>query len=152
MRRRAGFTLLEILLATAILLGSAIVLGELARQGLRSAGAAEATATATTLCQNLLAELAAGAEPSEPVRDVLFVNEPGWLYTIEREAASHPELALVRVTVRQDLPVEKRPVECMLERWIRRPPGATLEGAPAETPAPASAPRDFPGPPAREAP
>lgn len=146
MSRRRGFSLLEVMLATAILLGSAIVLGELARLGIRSGDAAEATGRAIMLCENLLAELAVGSEVSEPVTDVPVLHEPGWLYSIQREAAPHPGLALVRVTVRQDLPPEKKPVQCTLERWIRRPAGATIEGAPAPNDAvPAASQRDYRG-------
>lgn len=153
MRRRGGFSLLEVLLATTILLGSAIVLGELARLGLRSGDSAEAIGQATMLCECLLAELASGSESSEPVTDVPLLHESGWLYSIEREAAPHPELALVRVTVRQDLPEEKKPIQCTLERWIRRPLGATIEGAPAPAAAPqAGAQHDFHDPMQREQP
>ncbi len=143
---RRGFTLLEVMLATVILLGSAVVLGELARLGLRSGHQAETMGRATMLCQSLLAEAAIGSLSSEPATDVPAPHEPGWLYSLEREAAPHPDLALVRLTVRQDLPPEKKPAQCTLERWIRRPAEATLEGSPTPAnAAPAGAQRDYRG-------
>ena len=64
---RSGFSLMEVLLATAILLGSVIVLGELAGIGRQNANSAEELATAQRLCQNKLNEILAGLTSLEPV-------------------------------------------------------------------------------------
>lgn len=118
-RRRGGFSLLEVLLALAIFLGSLAVLGELARVGMRNARLAGEVAEAERLCASKLAEIAVGAEPAEPVRDMPLSSAPGWLYTVEHEPTAHANLSAVRVIVRQDLPPERRPVEVALVRWLR---------------------------------
>src|SRR5262245_33078232 len=50
-RARAGFSLMEVLMATSMLLASVIVLGELAGIGRRNASAARELATAEILCE-----------------------------------------------------------------------------------------------------
>ena len=55
--RRSGFSLMEVLLATGILLGSLIVLGQLATVGRKHAHDAETLTTAQLLCQSKLNEI-----------------------------------------------------------------------------------------------
>ncbi len=66
---RSGFSLLEVLLATGILLGAAIVLSELAGIGARQASAARDLAQAQLLCQSKLNEIVAGIAPVAAARD-----------------------------------------------------------------------------------
>ena len=60
--RRSGFSLLEVIMATAILLGCLIVLGDLAAVGRRHARDAEDLTTAQWLCQTKLNEILAGGK------------------------------------------------------------------------------------------
>lgn len=64
---RSGFSLMEVLLATAILLGSMIVLSELAGIGRHHANSAQRLATAQLLCQNKMNELLVGMAALESV-------------------------------------------------------------------------------------
>ena len=118
--RRAGFSLLEVLLAMSILLGSIIVLGELARQGRRNATAARDLTRAQLICQSKLNEIIIGVAPLEPVSQVEVEEAPGWLYSVELEPVDLPELDSLKVTVVQDLPGRKEPVEFSLTRWVRQ--------------------------------
>jgi len=114
---RRGFSLLEVMLATGILLGSVVVLGELARLGSRNVQAACAETEAERLAQSVLSQVtAAGGIPEQAVGQPIE-NTPGWLYSIEIEPLDRPALSALRITVAQDLPDEKQPIRFTLVRW-----------------------------------
>lgn len=123
---RRGFTLLEVMLALAILATSLAVLGELARLGLRNAKIARDTTQAQLLCESKLAEVIAGIEPMESVSDASLETIVGdglsaWLYSVDVQQGSQEGVLAVRVTVREDLPEEQRPVQFSLLRWTVDP-------------------------------
>jgi type II secretion system protein I len=122
-RGRRGFSLLEVILALAILTGAIAVLGEAIRLGMRNAQTARDLTQAQLLCESKLAEIATGILPSDPVQQVPFDcvvgdGEIEWLYSISRETSEEDGLYLVCVTVTQNLAPEKRPVEFSLYRWV----------------------------------
>jgi prepilin-type N-terminal cleavage/methylation domain-containing protein len=119
---RRGFSLLEVMLATIILLGAIVVLGELARIGSRNVQAACAETEAERIAQSVLGRIVAAGAPPELVRNAPIETSPGWLYSIESEPLDRPGLSAVRVTVSQDLPEEKQPVEYTVVRWLRIAP------------------------------
>jgi Tfp pilus assembly protein PilV len=138
---RRGFSLLEVLLATTILLGAIVVLGQLTSIGYRNATAARDETTAQLLCQSILNEMVAGIRPLAPAAEAPIFNQPGWLSAATvYPVAQPPGLVAVEVTVRQDRPVEKRPVEFKLRRWLLRP-GLNINGA-----APSTADESIPAP------
>ena len=130
---RRGFSLLEVILALAILTGALAVLGELARQGIESTRIARDTSRALLLCENKLAEITSGCVFPEKMYDVpceeaadgsllgLQTQRPPWLYSVELASVDLPGLVAVRVSVYQDLPPETEPVECSQVRWIVDP-------------------------------
>ena len=125
--KRGGFSLLEVILALAILGGGLAVLGELARLGLRNAQIARETAQAQLLCESKLAEITAGITPLQGVSGVEFEEPLGngtmkWLYSIDVQQTDCEGMSAVRVTVVQDLPEEKRPVDFSLVRWMQDDP------------------------------
>lgn len=121
-----GVSLLEVILALVIL-GMAIAsLGELTRLGLRYARVACDKSQAALLCESRMAEiLAAGTLPetiqSEEVEDPSDPTGPVWLCSVAVESTDQEGLVAVRVTLIQDLPLEKRPVEFSLVRWMVDP-------------------------------
>jgi hypothetical protein len=113
---------LEVILALAILAGSMAVLGEAIRLAMRSAEITRDTTQAQLLCQSKMAEIAAGV-PFDVVTGARFECVVGdgrtyWLYSISVEETEQEGLDLVCVTVTQDLPLEKEPVQVSLFRWI----------------------------------
>jgi len=64
-RSRSGFSLIEVILATAILMGSVIVLARLAGMGREQAHKAALHTTAQQLCENTMNELLLGLRPLE---------------------------------------------------------------------------------------
>lgn len=143
--RRAGLSLLEVMLATSILLGAIVVLGELARIGRINAVAARQQAEAQRLCETKLNEILIGSEPSTPHTEEPFVETTEWTYSVDRYATAYPGLFAVEVTVTQNLPDNKRPVTFTLARWTR-----DLADAKTSPPAPgadSTSAGDTPGPP-----
>ncbi len=132
--RRGAFSLLEVILAMSILLGAIVVLGELARIGRRNASLASALSEAQRLAQNRLAEVVAGAEPLQPLREGTIDGAPGWVCSMDVAPTHHTGLVSVRLAVKQDLPEEKQPVEFVLARWVRKPDAARHAAAMPETP------------------
>ncbi len=128
-RRGQAFSLLEVILALTILGVSLAVLGELARWGLRHAAYSRDMTQAQLLCESKMAEIVAGISWPEPAASVPFAaedlldpNDPvGWVYTIELAETDQPGLVAVAVTVSQNLPPERKPVQCTLVRWIPDP-------------------------------
>ena len=115
---RRGFSLLEVLLASVILLGAVVVLAELAHLGIRNAAAARDLTTAELICRSTMNEIVAGISPAEEVENAVVMSTPGWIYSVELLPLEHPGVVALRVTVAEDLPEEKQPLTFSLVRWI----------------------------------
>lgn len=123
-QRREGFSLLEILLATTILLAAIAVLGQLAQLGLRNAAEASKLARARQLCQNKLEAIVLGIDAAESIKDTPLKEAPDWLYTVALEPIDRDGMVAVRVSVKEDLPEQSRSVEFSLVRWLPTEPMA----------------------------
>jgi prepilin-type N-terminal cleavage/methylation domain-containing protein len=128
--KKDGFSLLEVILALAILGGAMAVLGEASRMALMNAKAAKDIAHAQLLCESKLAEIMIGIITPDPVERVPFdetttdsidLSEPAWVYSIENEQTDELGLICVRVLVTRDLPLEQHPVQFSLVRWMPDP-------------------------------
>ncbi len=104
-KRRPGFSLLEVILATAILLACLIVLGQMAYVGRRNAEDSADATTAQLICRSTLNEILVGAAPAASVDSQPVAGMPGWVYSIEVESLDQFGLISLRVTTMQD-PVE----------------------------------------------
>ena len=120
-RSRCGFSLLEVILALAILVGAIAVLGELISLGTRSAAAARDLTQAQLLCESKMNEISAGIITPDAVQAAPFELDPDWLYSIELASTEQDGVVAVRVVVTQNLPVQKRPAEFALVRWLQDP-------------------------------
>lgn len=69
LRRRRGFSLLEVILATAMLMGSAIVLSRLAGMGREQSQAARTQDALQSVCEKTFNELLLGLRPLIPAED-----------------------------------------------------------------------------------
>jgi type II secretion system protein I len=134
--KKAGFSLMEVILALAIVAGAIAVLGEASRQALRNAAVARDMARAQLLCESKLAEIVTGIAPVQPVDKAAFdatttasldPAEPAWLYSIETEPTDEDGLISVRVTVTRDLPAVQRPLQFSLVRWVPDPNATPAE-------------------------
>ena len=140
--RKAGFSLLEVILALAILAGSIAVLGELSRLALKNAEVARDLAHAQLLCESKLAEITIGITAAQTVSNTAFdatttasINpgEPAWMYSIETQTTDEEGLISVRVTVTRNLPAEKHPVTFSLVRWLPDPNATSSTGSGTST-------------------
>jgi len=140
---RAAFSLLEVLLATGILLGCVTILAELAAIGREHANSAHELATAHRLCANKLSELLSSAATVEEIENLPLEEEEGWVYSVAVEATAQVGLAALRVTVARDPSSGQRSREFTLVRWILTPANAVFTDTwtPAEPPSTAPAAR-----------
>lgn len=116
---RRGFSLLEVLLATTILLGAVVVLGELSRLALHNATAARNHTRGAELCARTMAEIVAGIRPAAATTEQPFLDDPTWRYAVQLLPCDTPGLSCVEVICRQEVPENKRPIEVRLARWVR---------------------------------
>jgi type II secretion system protein I len=126
----SGFTLLEIILALAILAGSLAALGEVMRLADQSATLTEGETQAQILASSVMDELVSGARELSVVSQAGLVSDadPPWLYSIAVENTGYEELISVRVSVEQQLEARLQPARFELVRWMPNP-----DFVPAET-------------------
>ena len=129
---RSGFSILEVILALAILAGAIAVLGEASRIGLENARIARDMTYAQLLCESKLAEITSALDPPTPEEEIPFgtvedPSEPDWYYWVEVTPIDTEGLLEIRVTVRKDLPAQQRPVELSLVGWMIDPEVELME-------------------------
>ena len=132
-----GLSLLEVILAIAVLGGCMAVIGELVRMGVRNAEEARELTKAQLLCESKLEEVAAGVMPLESAANAAFELDPDWSYTIETGSLDQQGLVQVRVTVQQVESDRLYPLTFTLTRWILDPSlasGETSTDSPTEGP------------------
>ena len=101
-RRNAGFSLIEVLLALAILLACLIVLAQLAAVGRQHAEDAEQLTAAQLFCRTKLNEIVAGVEPLASRGRSPIEQLPGWSYEVTIQPLDREDLVSVQVTVARE--------------------------------------------------
>ncbi len=151
MTARRGFSLLEILLALAILGGSLGVLSQIVITGGTSGRSAQELAMARLLCQSKLAELLVSnvpptAVPSTPLTSPDSASDTVFSYAVEVVPAPMEGLLAIRVSVQaEDADGGPALASYSLVRWIIDPAlgleqaEADAEAAKAEADAAAAA-------------
>jgi type II secretion system protein I len=129
MARRRGLSLLEVILAIAILGMALATIGQLIRIGSRNAIMARDLATAQLYCESTMNEVAAGAiEPTSGSGPLDDLGE--WTYDLTVESTDQENMLSVKVVVAQDTEQYARPVTFTMTRWLIDP--AFVEQAAAE--------------------
>jgi hypothetical protein len=134
--RRGGFSLMEVMLASSILLTCLIVLGELAAVGRRHARDAEQLSIAQLACRSRLNEILAGAAPLESQEATEVPELPGWSLAVQVESLGKFGLSAVTVTVTRAPPADLETAEGVrgkffsLTRWVHAP---TSQASPADS-------------------
>jgi len=118
-----GFSLLEVVLALAILAGALAALGEVMRLADVNAAAATNESQAEMLAESVMSQLLVGARPLTAVNgaDLGIEAEPPWVLSIALEDTEFKELVAVRVRVAQQLAPQLQPAHCDLVRWFPNP-------------------------------
>ena len=118
--RRTGLSLLEVILAIAILAMSMAAVGELVRLGTERAELARDLTKAQLLCESKLSEIVVGAHPADPVMQLPFLTDPDWFYSVDLAATEDESLMALSVLVETHLE-RKYPIQFALTRWIPDP-------------------------------
>jgi len=124
-----GFTLLEVILALAILAGSLAALGEVMRLADQNAAMSRDETQAQIIAASIVDEMVAGARGVTAVnRAAVDPNwDPQWLYSVALEQTGYDELVAVRVVVEQQTDVPLQPARFELNRWLPNPVYAPAE-------------------------
>lgn len=120
---RRAFSLLEVVLALAILAGALAALGEVMRLADQNAAAATDESQAELLADSVMSELLVGARPLTAVNEASLAieAEPPWVLSIAIDQTDLQELVAVRVRVAQQLASQLQPAYCDLVRWFPNP-------------------------------
>ena len=118
-----GFTLLEIILALAILAGSLAALGEVMRLADQNAAATRDETQAQIIASSVIDELIAGVLPLTAVNQspVAVESDPLWVFSIALEQTGYAEMIAVRVLVEQQADARLQPARFELVRWLPNP-------------------------------
>ncbi|MEM9353464.1 MAG: type II secretion system protein [Planctomycetota bacterium] len=132
---RSAFTLLEVILALAILAGSVAVLGEVMRLAGDSSRRAIAETRAQLIASTVFAQLRSGARELVDAVDEPFEAEypVGWLVsvTVTPIEGTVEDLNSVQITAAQDLEARLQPASYSLTVWMHTPEPST-EGSSSE--------------------
>ncbi len=117
--RPSAFTLLEVILALAILAGAIAVLGEVMSIAGRSAADAQAEAQAHLLAGSVMDEILTGMiDFNSQTRQPLETDSAiPWVYSVTLGDTTLDGLMSVEVLVEQDVEKQFRPVKYRLLRW-----------------------------------
>ncbi len=119
-KRRAAFSLLEVILALSILAGAVATLGELLRTGVRNAQSARDLTRAQMLCEEIEAEVVSGVIAATAVDNTPCDDDPRWLYSLACNS-DQSGILILQVTVTKDLPAAQHPASFTLWRWMIDP-------------------------------
>lgn len=128
--RRDGLSLLEVMLALAILGGALAAIGELMRIGARNAEIARDVTTAQLICESTMAEVELGFIPMQAIGPIEVTDieyQRDWLYTLSVEPLDDNGLSSVLVRIEQNPDVFSRPVSFQAIRWLVDPMMVEME-------------------------
>lgn len=103
-RARSGLTLLEILLASAILAAALSVLAQQNSVGVQAALRSQLETEAAVHCQSLLNRLLAEGVPETDLPEQAISPRSRWKWSAKVESSEFEDLSLLSVTVYQDGP------------------------------------------------
>jgi prepilin-type N-terminal cleavage/methylation domain-containing protein len=129
----AGFSLLEVIVATALLALSGYLLFDLATVGRHHAKSIDRQSTAQLACQSRMNEILTGIRPVKEVRAEDLPEMPGWAWSVELDSIrDYPDILEITVTIREATEEEKQEQQIdeeandrawsfSLVRWVRDP-------------------------------
>ncbi len=119
-----GLSLLEVMLALAILGGALAAIGELMRIGARNAEMARDLTTAQLICESTMAEIQLGFLPMQTAGPIAVEDaqyQQDWLYTIVAEPLDQEGLTSIWLQIEQNPESFSRPVSFAVTRWMIDP-------------------------------
>lgn len=118
---RRGLSLMEVIVAIAILGGALAVIGNLVFLGAKAASNTRLYSEAQILCDAKMAEISAGILPLQSASGTPVEENPDWLYIVEIGQTAVTGLLSVTVTVQQSPTVTANPTPFSLMRWLPDP-------------------------------
>ena len=118
---RSGLSLLEMILAIAILGGALVVIGQLVNIGYHSASEARLRSQANILVDSKMSEVSAGIIELNSSSGVAIQESPGWIYSVSVEPSDHLGLLMVTVTVEQTASSAANPISMSMVRFLPDP-------------------------------
>lgn len=116
---RRAFTLLEVILAIAILGVSLAIIGEGFRSGLRNIDEAKHEVRASLIAESVLSQVACGEILPENAAEASYSFDPNWVYSITAEPLADVEgLLTVSVSVHH---VNQPRYAVTMSRWLTDP-------------------------------
>lgn len=120
--RRAGLTLLEVLISLSIFLAALTALSQLIGIGSRAAVQTQLRTQAIFRCQSVLAEVLAGAQPMESVAMSAFDDESeNWKWSLNVEPGDYENMLKLTVRVQYIGDSETVSTSYQLIRQVRDP-------------------------------
>ncbi len=120
-KKHSGLSLLEVILAIAILGTAMAVIGQLMNIGYRAAVEARLRTDAGLLCDTKMAELAAGVLEIKAVTEQSIAEAQGWNYTVDVQSGLQLGLLVVTVTVTQTTTESADPISMSIVRFLPDP-------------------------------
>jgi general secretion pathway protein I len=129
--RQGGFSLLEVILALAILAGAVAVLGEIMAIAGRHAREAQAETRAQLFAASVMDEMLAGlTEVTQVSKQPLETTDTvPWVYSVTVNSTTITGLSTVEVLVEQDLESQFNPASFRLVRFYGEPPEPSAASA-----------------------
>ena len=118
---RSGLSLMEVIVAIAILGGALTVIGNLVYLGSRAASNTRWFSEAQILCDTKMAEVSSGILPLQSTAATPIEENPDWQYSVEIGQTEAIGLLSVTVTVQQSPTVTSTPTPFSLMRWLPDP-------------------------------
>ena len=133
-RQEGGFTLLEILLAMAILMVGLTAVFQTTRSALQRMAMAKELTEAQNACQSVLNELLAQSSPIRPDSGRTVEHLPNWRIQVDIYPASQSGLYVLHLSAQHFSPRDGTPlgIKYQLHRWV--PAERVQLPSPAETP------------------
>lgn len=118
---RPGFSLLEVILALAILAASMAVLGQLVQFGMTNARRAEDMTQAAIICESIMAEIVAGDRGLTNEFATPYEDNDTFVYSVDIPVGAQEGLLEVHVVVETNPEYSAEPIRCALVRWMVDP-------------------------------
>jgi general secretion pathway protein I len=122
---RPGFSLFEVLIALAIFVTSAAVIGQLISSGVRAAVRSRLETQAVLRCESKMAEVVSGYAMLQSVTGTPFTDDSSWTWSTSIEAGPQPDLYLVSVKVSHPSTGQLDDLSFTLSRLVRDPTATT---------------------------
>jgi type II secretory pathway pseudopilin PulG len=120
-RRRAGLSLMEVLVSMAIFLLSLVALGRLVTMGADQALEVRFESEAAQICQSKLAEVSGGAIPLTSQPRTSLDEDPDWEWDIDCQQGVVAGLWIVRVRASRMTPAGDSREYCTLTQMVLDP-------------------------------